>query len=163
MDEHNLLKGKRILIVDDEQDVLDTLADLLTDCEIETAASFDEASEKLNSGSFDITILDIMGVDGYKLLEIATGLKITAVMLTANALSPEDTIKSHKEGAAYYLPKEEMANIEQHLNDVLQAQAKGKSTWSRWFDRFSSFYEEKFGPDWQDKNKDYWDKFKGYY
>ena len=163
MDEKNLLEGKRILIVDDEQDILDTLADLLTGCEIETAASFDEASEKLNSGGFDITILDIMGVDGYKLLEIATGLNITAVMLTANALSPEDTVKSHKEGAAYYLPKEEMANIEQHLNDVLQAQAKGKSTWSRWFNRFSSFYEEKFGPDWQDKNKDFWDKFTGYY
>lgn len=163
MTERNLLEGKRILIVDDEPDVLETLADLLSGCEVETAASFDEASEKIDGGSFDMAILDIMGVDGYKLLEIATQRKITAVMLTANALSPEDTIKSHREGAAYYLPKEEMANIEQHLNDVLKAQAAGKSTWSRWFDRFSSFYEEKFGPDWQAKNKDYWDKFKGYY
>lgn len=163
MAKKNLLEGKKILIVDDEPDVLDTLADLLTDSEVEKAASFEAASDRMNAGEFDIAILDIMGVDGYKLLEIATGKGILAVMLTAHALSPEDTIKSHKEGAAYYLPKEEMANIEQHLNDVLEAREKGKNTWARWFDRFSSFYEEKFGKDWQDKDKDYWDKFKGYY
>ena len=163
MADKNLLEGKRILIVDDEPDVLDTLADLLAEFDVERAASFDEASEKLKTENFDIAILDIMGVDGYKLLEISTGRNILAVMLTAHALSPEDTIKSHKEGAAYYLPKEEMANIEEHLNDVLEAREKGKSTWTRWFDRFSSFYEEKFGKEWQDKDKDYWDKFKGYY
>jgi hypothetical protein len=84
-------------------------------------------------------------------------------MLTANALSPEDTIKSHKQGAAYYLPKEEMVNIEQHLNDVLKALTAGISTWWRWFDRFASFYERKFGADWQDKDRNYWDRFKNYY
>jgi len=41
-----------------------------------------------------------MGVDGYKLLEIAVERKVIAVMLTANALSPEDTVKSLKDGAA---------------------------------------------------------------
>ena len=163
MTKKNLLEGKKILIVDDEPDVLETLADLLTESEVEKAASFDEADKKMNIGEFDIAILDIMGVDGYKLLEIATGKGILAVMLTAHALSPEDTIKSHRKGAAYYLPKEEMANIEQHLNDVLEATEKGKNTWARWFERFSNFYEEKFGKDWQDKDKDYWDKFKGYY
>jgi hypothetical protein len=110
-----------------------------------------------------MAILDIMGVDGYKLLDLATERKITAVMLTAHALSPEDTIKSHKKGAAYYLPKEEMVNLEQHLIDVLEAQAKGRSAWDRWFERFASFYERKFGPDWQESDKDYWDKFKNYY
>ena len=70
---------------------------------------------------------------------------------------------AHKKGAAYYLPKEEMINLEQHLIDVLEAQAKGKSAWDRWFDKFASFYERKFGPDWQDPDKDYWDKFKNYY
>ena len=163
MEKQDLLKGKRILIVDDEPDVLDTLVDLLDMCDLETASTFEEAQEKLNAGYFDMAILDIMGVDGYKLLEFATQKKITAIMLTAHALSPEDTIKSHKKGAAYYLPKEEMSNIEQHLIDVLEAQAKGKNTWVRWFDRFASFYERKFGPDWQEHDKDYWDKFKNYY
>jgi DNA-binding response OmpR family regulator len=163
MEKQDLLKGKRILIVDDEPDVLDALADLLGMCELTTASTFEEARQKLLAGPFDMAILDIMGVDGYKLLELATQRKITAIMLTAHALSPEDTLKSHKKGAAYYLPKEEMFNIERHLIDVLEAQAKGRNTWVRWFDRFASYYERKFGPDWQETDKKYWDKFKNYY
>ena len=163
MNEKNRLEGKSVLIVDDEPDVLDTLEDLLSICDVQRASSFTEAKEKLETHNFDLVILDIMGVDGYALLDIATEKEMTAVMLTANALSPEDTIKSHKKGAAYYLPKEEMTNIEKHLNDVLQAQAEGKSTWWRWFDNFASFYERKFGSDWQNKDQSYWDKFKNYY
>ena len=60
-----------------------------------------------------------MGVDGYKLLEIATGRKVIPVMLTANALSVDDTVKSYKEGAASYVPKEEMTNIATYLNDIV--------------------------------------------
>ena len=71
MAEHKLLDGKRVLAVDDEQDVLDTLTDLLPMCEMVTAPSFQEAKELLESQSFDLVILDIMGVDGYGLLEIA--------------------------------------------------------------------------------------------
>jgi DNA-binding NtrC family response regulator len=163
MEKQDLLKGKRILIVDDESDVLDALADILDMCDLSRASTFEEARQKLLAGPFDMAILDIMGVDGYKLLELATQRKITAVMLTAHALSPEDTLKSHKKGAAYYLPKEEMSDIERHLIDVLEVQAQGKNTWVRWFDRFASFYERKFGPDWQEPDRQYWDKFKNFY
>jgi CheY-like chemotaxis protein len=34
MEKQNLLAGKRILIVDDEPDVLETLADLLVECKV---------------------------------------------------------------------------------------------------------------------------------
>ena len=163
MSTKGLLEDKSILVVDDESDILDTLADLLTVCHVDKASSYEEAIEKLNTGSYDIAILDIMGVNGYELLKIATRKSITTVMLTANALSPEDTIQAHKKGAAYYLPKEEMINIEEHLNDVIKAQAQGKNTWWRWFDRFASFYERKFGSDWQENDRTYWDKFKNYY
>lgn len=159
----DLLKGKRVLIVDDDLDVLETLSELLSMCDIDMASSFEQAKEKFDSNSYDMAILDIMGVDGYALLDIATEKNITAIMLTANALTPQDTVKSHKKGAAYYLPKEEMVNIEQHLQDVLKALAEGKNTWWRWFDNFASFYERKFGADWQEKDKNYWDKFKNYY
>lgn len=66
-----LLDGKRVLLVDDEPDVLGILEDLLTMCEIEKAHSFHEAKEKLEDQRFDMAILDIMGVNGYRLLEIA--------------------------------------------------------------------------------------------
>jgi DNA-binding NtrC family response regulator len=110
MPKSNLLNGKRVMAVDDEQDILDTLVDLLPMCELVTASSFEEARELLESGQFDLTILDIMGVDGYGLLEIASRKNIPAVILTAHAWSPDNLVRSIKEGAVSYLPKEELAN-----------------------------------------------------
>ena len=75
------------------------------------ATTFEEAKKRLEAEYFDIAILDIMGVDGYKLLETAIEKKVITVMLTAHALSVEGTVKSFKEGAVSYVPKEKMANI----------------------------------------------------
>jgi DNA-binding response OmpR family regulator len=158
----SLLDGKRILIVDDEPDVLATLEELLSMCDLVKASSFLEANDLLTTQYFDLAILDIMGVDGYKLLEIAVERKVIAVMLTAHALSPEDTIKSFKDGAASYVPKEEMENIVKYLNDILQANKEGKSLWWRWMERFSDFYDRRFGLDWKDRDKDFWESLKFY-
>ena len=151
--------GKRILIVDDEPDILEALEELLSDCEVEKASSFEKAWELLGTKYYDLAVLDIMGVDGYRLLSLANEQKITAVMLTAHALSVEDAKKSFKEGAAYYIPKEEMANIETYLNDVLDAKEKGKNLKKSWRDRFDSFFDKKFGPDWREVDKAFWDGF----
>ena len=159
MTEKSLLDGKKILIVDDEPDVLDTLEDLLPMCDLVRASTFDEAKNLLESQYFDMAILDIMGVEGYKLLEIGNKKNVIAVMLTAHALSVDDTVKSYKEGAASYIPKEEMANITTFLNDILEAKEKGKSFWWRWTERLGSYYDEKFGRDWQDNDEDFWRKF----
>ena len=156
MAERNFLNYKRVLIVDDEPDVLETLEQLLPMCDVVKASSFDEAKGLLESQHFDIAILDIMGVDGYKLLGIAKGRNVMAVMLTAHALSVDNTAKSFKEGAASYVPKEEMVNITTYLNDILEAKQAGKKLWWRWMDRFASFYDAKFGPDWRNKDKEFW-------
>ena len=42
-----LIKGKRVLIVDDEKDVLDTLVDLLSMCKLDTASTFEQAKDLL--------------------------------------------------------------------------------------------------------------------
>ena len=162
MADQDLLEGKRILLVDDEPDVLDTLEDLLPMCETVKASNFNVAKDYLESEHFDLAVLDIMGVEGYQLLEIAGQREVTSVMLTAHALSPENVVKSYKEGAASYLPKEEMVNIASFLNDVLEAKEQGKSPWGRWYDRMGAFFEKKFGPKWQDDEKDFWEKFPFY-
>ena len=154
-----LLKGKRILVVDDEPDVLDTLVDLLADCEVTTAGSFEDAKRFLESQRFDIVILDIMGVSGYELLHTAVQKNLTAVMLTAHALSPENVSKSFKEGAAYFIPKEEMVNIATFLHDILDAQQKGRSTWGKWFERLGTYCERHFGPNWKKDDQVFWEKF----
>ena len=154
------LNGKRVLIVDDEVDVLETLSLLLPMCDVRKASNFDEARELLDKEALDIAVLDIMGVDGYKLLEIANKKNVIAVMLTAHALSPDNIVKSFKEGAASYLPKEEMARIAEFLEEVLEAKERGKHLWWRWLDRWGAFYDKKFGSDWKDEDKEFWEKFK---
>lgn len=159
MAKRGLLEGKRVLIVDDEPDILETLEELLTMCEIVKATNFEEAKELLTTQYFDIAILDIMGVNGYTLLDIATKRDVITIMLTAHALSPENIVKSYKEGAASYIPKDEMTNIDVFLNDVLEAKENGKNLWWRWYERMGSFCEKRFGPKWKDKDKEFWDKF----
>ncbi len=157
-----LLDGKRILLVDDEQDILETLEELLTMCTLAKASTFKQAKELLETQDFDMAILDIMGVNGYKLLEIAKNKEIMAIMLTAHALSLEDTVKSFKQGAASYIPKDKMNDIALFLEDILEAKEKGKHFWWRWIERFGSYYDERFGPDWKEKDQDTWSKFYTY-
>ena len=154
MSEQEMLKDKRILIVDDEPDVAETLEELLTDCNITKAFNFEDAKKLFETQEFDIAILDIMGVNGYELLKIAIEKKVIPVMLTAHALSPENTIKSFREGAASYIPKDEMARIGLFLCDILEAKEQGESPWFRWFDRLGSFFGKVFGPDWDTKYKE---------
>ena len=145
----DLVDGKRVLIVDDEPDILEILEELLSMCDLVKASSFEEAEKYLTTEYFDIAVLDIMGVNGYKLLDLAIKRDVIAVMLTAHALSPDDTVKSFKKGAASYVPKEEVSNIVIYLNDILEAREQGKSFWWRWFDRMADYCDKKFGPDWQ--------------
>jgi CheY-like chemotaxis protein len=159
MEKEHLLDGKTILIVDDEPDVLEALEDLLPMCQVTKASTFEEAWDKLGTHYYDMVILDIMGVDGYRLLELAKTRKIPAVMLTAHALSPDHIKKSYEEGAASYVPKDEMANITVFLTDILEAKEQGKHPWWRWLDRLGANFVKRFGTDWQTKDKDFWDKF----
>ncbi|MGD8387773.1 MAG: response regulator, partial [Desulfobacteraceae bacterium] len=85
MQEKSPLEGKNVLAVDDEQDILTTLEELLPMCNLFLASTFEEARDLLGTQPFDLAILDIMGVDGYRLLELAVSRNIPAVMLTAHA------------------------------------------------------------------------------
>ncbi len=158
----DILNGLRVLIVDDEPDVLETLQDLLPMCHTTCAGSFEEAREALEKQEFDLAILDIMGVSGYELLSICRRKGIPAVMLTARALSADDVKKSFTEGAAYFLPKEEMVNIASFLAEIMSARAAGRNTWSGWYKRLASFCERTFGPDFKKKDSDFWDKITYY-
>lgn len=159
MSKKRIIKGKKILIVDDEKDVLDALTELLDVCKIDAASSFEEGKKLLERRSYDIAVLDIMGVQGYELLKIANERGIPSIMLTAHALSPEDLKKSAENGASYYAPKEEMNSVEIFVADVLEAVEKKKNAWIKWFSRLGSFYDNRFGgTDWREKEKDFWKK-----
>ncbi len=159
MSSKKLLEGKKILIVDDEPDVLESLIELLDMCKIDTASTFEEGKRLLEDQDYDITILDIMGVQGFELLKIANVQKIPALMLTAHALSEESLKKSAEDGAAYFAPKDKMPEIESFVADVLEAMEKKKSPWVKWFDRLGAFYDKRFqGTDWREKEREFWEE-----
>ena len=145
--------------MDDEQDVLDTLVELLDICRIDTARSFEEGKRLMEENNYDVAILDIMGVNGFKLLEIANQRGIPTLMLTAHALSEENLKRSAVEGASYYAPKDEINHIDLFVADIVEAREKKKNVWLKWLERLSGFYDSRFtGPNWREKDKEFWDK-----
>ena len=161
MEAKKWLKGKKVLIVDDEPDILDLLTELLGDCMIDRASTFEAAKELLESEHYDVAVLDIMGVKGFELLEIAKQKDIPALMLTAHALNRESLKKSAEQGASYFVPKEEIAKIDVFVADVIEAREKNKNPWVRWFERLGAFFDESknfSGPNWREENKKFWDE-----
>ena len=157
MDTKKLLRGKRVIVVDDEQDILQLVSELLEMCKIDTASTFEQAKELLENNFYHIAILDIMGVRGYDLLEIAKKRNIPALMLTAHALTKEDLKKSAEKGASFYAPKDEINKIDVFVADVLEALDKNKNVWSKWYERLSGFCDKRFGKDWRDQDREFWD------
>jgi DNA-binding response OmpR family regulator len=157
MDVQKTLSGKWILVVDDEEDILQMICELLEMCKIDTASTYEEARELLEKNQYHAVILDIMGVRGYDLLDIATRRDIPALMLTAHALSKEDLKKSAEKGAAFYAPKDEISNIALYVADVLEARAKKQNSWAKWYERLSGFCDRRFGKNWKDQDPDFWD------
>jgi len=155
----DIVKGKKILVVDDEPDVLEQLTELLDMCIVDTAPSFETAQKFLNKNTYDVAIFDIMGVRGYDLLELANQKGLPALMLTAHALTPDNLVKSIKEGAQSYIPKEKMSDITTYLADILKAQAKGIEKQGTWFARLKQFFDKKFGPGWKEEHKEFWQEF----
>ena len=155
----DILKGKRVLIVDDEVDVLDVLTHLLDMCQVDRASTFEEAKDLLEKNPYDIAVLDIMGVRGYDLLQIADRRNIPAVMLTAHALTKADIIRSIQEGAAFFAPKDRIAEVARFLASVLEARQISANSWARWFESLGDFYDKRFGgTDWRDREREFWEE-----
>ena len=145
------LKDNVVLVVDDEPDVLETVAEQLDMCLVHTAGDYDTALQYLLSYTYDIVILDIMGVRGFELLKNAVSRGFPTVMLTAHALSPESLKKSIKLGAVSFLPKEKISELTSFLEDVVLE--RGKPVWQKLFDRLGNYFNRRFGPDWKEKDK----------
>src|SRR5512138_1499976 len=102
----SILDNKKMLAVDDEPDILTVLKEEIeascSNCVVDTATNYVEALEMLASSDYDLVILDIMGVRGFDLLQIAAKRNLKVVMLTAHGLSQENLEKSYRMGARAY-------------------------------------------------------------
>jgi len=160
MENKQTLNDKKVLIVDDELDTIESLEELLEDTFIvNSASSFEEAVSCLKNNTYDAAILDIMGVRGYDLLEATQTLGIPTLMLTAHALSPDNLKKSIEMGADAYIPKHKMVDISMYLEDVLISRQDKKKNKFKWYTKFIPLFDKLFGEGWKDPEKEFWDEF----
>jgi len=157
----SILDGKRILAVDDEPDVLRILEEEISatcpNCKLDKATTYETAAKMLESTAYDVVILDIMGVRGFDLLDLAVTKNLRVTMLTAHALSPEALKKSVELGARAYLPKEKLGEIVPFLEVVLAYEyAAG---WKRLYEKLKGFFDSKFESDWEKKTGLNWQEW----
>ncbi len=160
MDRSEILQDKLILAVDDEEDVLDIIEEELSEyanVTLHTSTTFEQAQQYLVSYTYDLVILDIMGVRGFDLLQIAESAGFPVVMLTAHAFTPEALKKSIELGARAYLPKEKLGSLVPFLEDVLKLNYQ--SAWKKALDQVGTLFNKKFGSDWRKTEEVFWDDF----
>jgi DNA-binding response OmpR family regulator len=142
----SILNRKKLLVVDDEQDILDVVREEIMDAcpeaKVDTATNYESGAEALKSKDYDLVILDIMGVRGFDLLEIAVARKFKVGMLTAHALNAESLKKSHDMGALLYLPKDMIGQLIPFLEGVLLHSFE--SGWQQNMEKLDSYFTEKF-------------------
>ncbi len=162
----SILDRKKILAVDDEPDVLTVLEEEILEacpnCKVDKATTYEAAAKMLESQPYDLVILDIMGVRGFDLLNLAVKHHLRVAMLTAHALSPENLKRSFDLMARAYLPKEKLGEIVPFLEDVLKYEYQ--PGWKRLFEKLKGYFDEKFESDWEKKTGldwQEWGKFSG--
>ena len=153
-----ILEEKRILAVDDEPDILESLEEVLYMCTVDSASDYETAFEFLTGDQkYDGAVLDIMGVNGYDLLRITTNKGIPTLMLTAHALNSDNFAKSIKGGANAYIPKDRLDNVDIFLAEIIRCGSGKKGIFGEWFAILKPFYDKKFGDGWLKKYQQYWE------
>ncbi len=153
------LNNKSILIVDDEPDVLQVFEDEVQascpGCTVDKAMTYEKGAELLQSKDYAAVVLDIMGIRGFDLLQIAVSRKFKTAMLTSHALSPEALKKSHDLGARAYLPKDKLGEVVPFLEDMLSTNYD--DSWANILDSLEGYFDARFRPGWkQQMGVDYW-------
>lgn len=118
---------EKVLLVDDEQEFLDSLSERMETrgMNVSTAASPAEALEKAIKESYDAVVLDLQ-MDGMNGLEVLKILKekrpeIQVILLTGHA-TVEKGVEAMKLGALDFVEKP--ANLEQLTEKIKEAQAR---------------------------------------
>ena len=150
MSEESSLKGKVVLVVDDEPDILTVVEELLDECKVDKAKDYESGLQLLLNNTYDVVILDIMGVDGFELLRNAVVRDFPAIMLTAHAVTPEALKKSIELGAVSFLPKDMITELKGLVEDVVRGGGK-RLWWLKSLEKTGPYFDQRFGADWKEK------------
>jgi CheY-like chemotaxis protein len=157
----SILDGKRVLAVDDEPDVLDVLEEEILvaapKCKMERATTYHQAVQRLTSQTYDVVILDIMGIRGFELLDLSSKRNLTVAMLTAHSLNPESLRRSIEMRARAYLPKDKLGEIVPFLECVLEEQYL--PGWGRLMKKLEKYFNSQWGKSWKKSGESFWKEF----
>jgi DNA-binding response OmpR family regulator len=131
MTQYDILNGKSILAVDDEPDVLEMIVEQLETSKVTVAGDYESAAALIAKETYDLVLLDIMGVNGFALLELTRERRMPAAMLTAHSITAESVSKALNLGAVSFLPKDALANLPELTAEILEGLEQGKSHWRR--------------------------------
>ena len=121
----------RVLVVEDERAINDLIVMNLTEAGYSCDRAFDgeEAADKLEGGTYDLVLLDIMlpKVDGYELLDFIKPMNIPVIFITAKG-SMSDKVRGLRLGADDYLVKPfEIVELLARVEAVLRRSGKAQS------------------------------------
>ncbi|NWG01881.1 MAG: response regulator [Syntrophaceae bacterium] len=158
----SILDGKRFLAVDDEPDVLEVLEEeilgVAPNALLDKATSYQEATNLIKSRHYDLVILDIMGVRGFDLLDLAVNRNLSVAMLTAHSLNPESLKRSFEMKARTYLPKDKLGEIVPFLEDVLEDNDI-PSGWIKTMKRLDDYFDKCWGKNWEMSDAKFFQNF----
>lgn len=99
----------KILIIDDDKDILTIISDMLSGYgyEVTTATSADEAFELLSKGAYHLLLLDINlpDSDGFEICKQLREVSTVPVIFASARTSEDDRVTGYSIGGDDYLPK----------------------------------------------------------
>jgi len=119
MDSKSLLTGRVILVVDNDGDVLDTMAEQLDMCLVHKASDYDSAIQYLLGHTYDFVILGMEGRALSDLLETCVLRGFATVVLVPPPVSPESVKIYTSLEFIHFHPKEKIAEIKELLASIL--------------------------------------------
>lgn len=137
-----ILEGKRILVVDNEREVLGRVAEALAASVVVTVGNVDEARPLIATESFDLAILDTVGANGCALLKDCHANKLPAAMLTARQIEVTRLNLALKRGAMSFFPKDELQRLPETVAELLERVEKGKTYSAKLFRLLGSVFKE---------------------
>ncbi|MFC1706038.1 response regulator [Planctomycetota bacterium] len=128
----NPLGDKVVLVVDDEQEILDTIEDLLVDevGDLDFATGYEKARSLLDSKAYDLAVFDLMGVRGLDLVRDYSR-TVDTIVLTGQSVRPATVNWILEHNVKAFLPKPEMTDLERCLRIVVTS-PKSVELWNLW-------------------------------
>jgi len=137
-----ILEGKRILVVNNEREVLKMMTDALAASEVITAGNVDEARSLIAKEFFNLAILDTVSANGCDLLQDCQANKVPAAMLTPREVEVTRVNEAMKRGARSFFSKDELHRLPETVVDLLERLEGRKAHGTGFFRRLGATFRE---------------------